>query len=172
MPLQESQRLERTAREVAFGRPKGSDIRAAVRDLTLTALRRRVLTLPHLADVASAIGNGIQPAPSDDRGTTTIRRALEGLREGMTRALTALDLASREYVSIGGRMSGEELQRWMMAMESLPEIGDEEIAKLLESLRETLASAVSAEISEGTHELGLLASGALLGLGVRPLKGT
>jgi len=172
MSLQESQRLERTAREVAFGKLKTRDIRAAVRDLTLVALRRRLLTLPHLADVVSAIGNGIQPAATNPAGKATIQRALEGLREGMARALTAIELASREYVSVGGRLSGAELQGWMAAMESLSEIGDPEIARLLASLKETLASAESDDISEGTRELGLLSSGALLGLGVKPVTRT
>jgi hypothetical protein len=169
MALQEAQRLERTARRVTFGKPKRADIRAAVRDLTLTAIRSRVLTLPHLASVAAAIEHGIQPAPASLKSSApTARRALEGLREGMAQALRALDLASTEYVAVGGRLSDTELEAWLVAIDALPEIADAEIHRLLGSLKKTLHAAEGSEVAEGTYVLGLLASGTLLGL----LKGS
>lgn len=164
MALREAQRLERTARKVAFGKPKRADIRIAVCELTLTALRTRVLTLPHLADVALAIENGIRPPADMPRSAPTTRRAMEGLRDGMARALVALDLASREYVTVGGRLSEMELEGWLGAIDSLPEVGDAEIERRLASLKKTLHAAEGSEVAEGTYVLGLLASGTLIGL--------
>ena len=93
----EAQRLERTAREVAFGRPKRTDIRIAVRDLTLSALQSRDLTVQHLTNVANAIRAGIEPENPRDMDKATYRQALEGLCDAVISALGALDLESREH---------------------------------------------------------------------------
>ena len=164
MALRAAQQLERTARKVAFGKSKRADIRAAVRELTLTALRSRVLTLPHLADVAAAIMNGIQAPVGVAGAAPTTRKAVEGLREGMAQAVAALELATREYVAVGGRLSEAELELWLGAIDSLPEAGDAEVERRLAALEATLHAAEGGEATEGTYVLGLLASGTLIGL--------
>jgi hypothetical protein len=163
MALRETHRLEQSARKAAFGRLKSGSIRAAVRDLTYTALRSRVLTLPHLADVAAAIEHGIRPEPAARSGSSP-KLASEGLCDAMLQALIALDVAAREYLAIGGHLSGAELDRWLTAIDALPEVVNRDIDKRLASLKKTLQAAESDAESEGTYVLGLLASGALLGL--------
>jgi hypothetical protein len=166
MVVRESDRLEQTARKVAFGRlPVRADVREAVRDLTLTALRSRVLTLPHVASVANAIAHGIDPTRAQSKSAPrTSQEALEGLREAVGKALVALDIAAREYVAVGGRLSCDELEEWMRAIEAMSRIGGAEIERRVAELRTTLHAAESDEAAEGTYVLGLLSSGALLGL--------
>jgi len=158
----EALRLERTARKVAFGKPKRADIRVAVRDLTLAALRRRVLTLPHVADVATAIRHGIEPENAGVTGNASYARALEGLLAALDVALNALDLAAREYSAVGGRLAPDELAHCLAALEGLPPGG--RIAARASDLRKSLRAAVDGETEGGMHVLGLIASGALLGL--------
>jgi hypothetical protein len=167
MVLPESQRLEQTARKVAFGRVRArADLRQAVCQLALTAFRSRVLTLPHVASVVSAIEHGIDPARAGARTDLPAARALalEGLRQALSRALTALDLAAREYASVGGRLAGNEVDEWLRALDAMPEIDGGEIEARIAAIRKTLQAAESEEAAEGTYVLGLLASGVLLGL--------
>jgi len=160
-------RLEQNARKVAFGRARTrNDIRRDMRELTLTALRSRVLTLPHVAAVAIAIANGIDPAKvsSPSRAPASRSRAQEGLVEAVIKALTALDVATQEYVSVGGRICAAEAGEWLAALEAIGAIDGKELAARLATLEKALRAAESAESAETSYALALLASGALLGL--------
>src|SRR5947207_15870533 len=122
MPVQESRRLEQTVRKVAFGRPvpKGN-IRSAVRDLVLTALRSRMLTISNVMAVAEAIKQGIDPSRSGVKSDThvPVKQALEGLHLALSQALLALDIALREYTGIGGRLPAHETRAAAEALELL-----------------------------------------------------
>jgi hypothetical protein len=167
MALRESDRLEQTARKMAFGRlPARTDVRKAVCELALRAYRSRVLTLPHVASATSAIEHGIDPARADESEKLPVAStlAIEGLRRALAQALIALDVASREYVSVGGRLSCAEVDEWMRAIDTLREIDGPEIEARIAAIGRTLHAAESEESAEGTYVLGLLASGVLLGL--------
>ena len=139
-------------------------MRIAVRDLALAVLRSRVLTLPHVAHVATAIELGILPSAAPVKGDATHARAMQGLHDAMGSALEALDLAAHEYAAMGGRLSGAELESWFTAMDGLPKFPDRDFAARLASLRKSLRAAEDGEPAEGAYSLGLFASGTLLGL--------
>jgi hypothetical protein len=160
-------RLEQNARKVAFGRARTrNDIRRDMRELTLTALRSRVLTLPHVAAVALAIANGIDPARIGAPAPMPASRSLaqEGLLQAIAKALTALDVATHEYVSVGGRICAAEVGEWLAALEAIGAIDGKELAGRVTTLKQALSSAESPEAAESSYALALLASGALLGL--------
>lgn len=94
-------------------RQAGADVRAAVRDLTLHALRSRFLTAEHLANVTKTVGQGIgnvmeEPA-ADARAVAG--HALQGLGDAVTKGLLSLELAAREFADGGGRLSADESQQ-------------------------------------------------------------
>jgi hypothetical protein len=160
----EALRLERTARKVAFGKPRRADIRAAVRDLALTALRSRLLTPIHLVPVAIAVANGLDPETATARSPTSHARAREGLCDALFPALRALELATRAYAARGGYLSHAEVESWTAALDAMPSIGDPRVAEQVGALRKSIGAAGNGRSSEGGYELGLLASGALLGI--------
>jgi hypothetical protein len=160
-------RLEQNARKVAFGRARArNDIRRDMRELTLAALRSRVLTLPHVAAVAVAIAHGIDPAKVSSPAPAPVSRsrAQEGLVQAVIKALAALDIAIQEYVSVGGRIGAAEIGEWLAALEAIGAIDGQELAARLATLEKTLRAAESADSAETSYALALLASGALLGL--------
>ena len=160
----EALRLERTARKAAFGKPKRADVRAAVRDLALTALRSRILTPTHLVHVAIAIENGVDPEFAQSSNRSSHSRALEGLQDAMLPAIQALDLAARGYAAMGGRVSRPEIDSWMEALAAMPPLPGDVLAEPLASLRKSLRAAQDGDSAQGSYSLGLIASGALLGL--------
>ena len=91
----EALRLERTARKVAFGKPRRANIRVAVRDLALTALRSRLLTPIHLVHVAIAVANGLDPDTATARSPASHARARECIFDALLPAILALDMAAR-----------------------------------------------------------------------------
>ena len=99
--------LLRSARDAA-GTP---NVRQAVRELTLHALRGRCLTASHIATVARTVGEGIGgcgvavAAP----GREVCHEAWAGLEEALDRALYALELAAREFAD--GRAGASPTER-------------------------------------------------------------
>lgn len=167
MALQESERLEQSARKVAFGklRPR-TDIRRAMCDLAVNALRSRVLTLPHVASVTAAIAHGIDPASVERAARTPASHslALEGLLDAVSLALRAIEVAACEYLKVGGRLSPAEVCEWECALDTLAGMQPTTLAARIAGLRETIHATESEEIDEGSYVLSLLASGTLLGL--------
>jgi hypothetical protein len=87
--------LLRNAREAAGM----GNVREAVRDLTLHALRSRPLTATHIATVALTVGKGIESSevPPTAPVRDTHRGAWAGLEEAVGQALLAVELAAREF---------------------------------------------------------------------------
>ncbi|MGE5615395.1 MAG: DUF6781 family protein [Bacillota bacterium] len=184
MVLQESKRLEQKVRKVAFGRPVArGDVRAAVRDLAITALRTRMLTIANVAAVAEAIGQGIDPGRADlkESRQAPARQAFEGLYLALGQALLALEIALREYAAIGGHLPASEADAAAASLDQLagmltrasrdrvPALA-EALARQVAQLRRQLEAARDEEATEGASVVGLLASGALLGL-IEPRRG-
>lgn len=101
-----SDELLRRAREAAGMR----NVREAIRDITLHALRSRSLTVAHVATVARTVGEGIQ---SSEVARTvpvcnTRREAWKGLEEALGRALHAIELAARQYAEGHGSIAPAE----------------------------------------------------------------
>lgn len=172
--LQDPRKLEQSARRVAFGRVPTGDVRSAVRDLALGALRSRLLSTRQVTRVARAIAHGIDPAQAGSRYSrkSTASGAIQGLADAIEIALHALEVAAREFVGLGGRFAPEEgsvaedldaLEQVLRELTSKPQ-PPEQIGARIDRLRGHFHIIVSSEASEGDHILGLLASGALLGL--------
>lgn len=89
-----SEELLRGARAAAAAR----NVREAIRDLALHALRGRPLTAAHIAAVARTVGEGIESCdiPPTAPVRETSRGAWEGLEEAVGQALRAVELAARE----------------------------------------------------------------------------
>jgi len=90
-----------------------ADVRAAVRDLTLHALRSRLLTAEHLASVTKTVGQGIgnvMEEPAAD-ARSAAGHAMQGLGDAVAKGLLALELAAREFADAGGRLNADESQQ-------------------------------------------------------------
>lgn len=89
------------------------DVRAAVHDLTLHALRSRILTMDHTTNVVKAISSGIRAAlqtPVKDVAGTA-NAAAHGMEEAVAKALLAIELAVEEFARSGAQLSpGEQEQ--------------------------------------------------------------
>jgi hypothetical protein len=97
------QDLLQSAREAAGT----ANVREAVRELTLHALRSRLLTAAHIATVARTVGEGIESSDAGGAGRVreSARGAWTGLEEALERALLALELAAREFSEGGAVLS-------------------------------------------------------------------
>ena len=86
--------LQRARRATGTG-----NVREAVRDLALHALRGRLLTAHHIATVARTVAEGIES--SDGSPTEPVREtrrgAWAGLEDAVGQALRAVELAAREF---------------------------------------------------------------------------
>ncbi|MCM2326253.1 MAG: hypothetical protein NDI88_00035 [Lysobacter sp.] len=104
-----AEELLRDARE-ATGTP---NVREAVRELTLHALRSRPLTATHIATVAITVGKGIESSdvPPTAPVRETHRGAWAGLEEAVGRALLAMELAAREFAEGRARLESDERER-------------------------------------------------------------
>jgi hypothetical protein len=173
--------LLRSARRAA-GTP---DVRKAVHDLTLHALRSRALTVEHIACVARTVGEGIESA--DLAQTVPVRQthagAWAGLEDAVDEALLALELAAREFPEGYARLApGEHEQmlaqvaqmehslgaRWAHG-HNVPPALKSRITSVTEVLRNAAAgegsSSLGPDAAFGAERvLALVASGVLVGL--------
>ncbi len=95
--------LLRRAREAAGTR----DVRVAVRDLTLHALRSRPLSSGHIATVARTVGQGIRSCPVTpvEPVRQARREAWRGLEDAVGDALQAVEAAARDFAREPSRLS-------------------------------------------------------------------
>lgn len=86
--------LQRARRAAGTG-----NVREAVRDLALHALRGRLLTAHHIATVARTVAEGIESSdvPPTEPVRDTRRGAWAGLEDAVGQALRAVELAAREF---------------------------------------------------------------------------
>ena len=91
------------------------NVREAVRELTLHALRSRLLTTTHIAVVARTVGEGIDS--SDVPPTAPVREAHRGawagLEDAVDQALHAIELAAREFAEGRARLTPEEREQML-----------------------------------------------------------
>lgn len=103
--------LLRSARQAAGTR----NVREAVRDLTLHALRSRLLTAAHIAVVVRTVGEGIES--SDIPPTVPVREmrrcAWAGLEDAVGHALHAVELAAREVAEGRARLAPAEHEQML-----------------------------------------------------------
>jgi len=173
--------LLRSARRAA-GTP---NVREAVRDLTLHALRSRMLTAEHIACVARTVGEGIES--SDLAPTAPLREsrggAWAGLEDAVDEALRAVELAAREFADGRAHLAPGEREailhqvaqmesslgeRWQHAR-SVPATLGTRIGSVTALLRQAVSTdaspgAVPDGVLEAGRVLALMASGVLLGL--------
>jgi hypothetical protein len=109
--------LLRDAREAARTR----NVREAVRELALHALRSRLLTASHIAVVARAVGRGIES--SEVPPTAPVREtncgAWAGLEDAVGEALHAVEIAARQFADGRARLTPEERERVLAEIEQL-----------------------------------------------------
>ena len=86
------------------------NVREAVRELTLHALRSRPLTATHIATVALTVGKGIESSdvPPTAPVRETHRGAWAGLEDAVGQALRAVELAAREFAEGRVRLTPAE----------------------------------------------------------------
>lgn len=115
--------LLREVREAAATR----NVREAVRDLALHALRSRPLSAAHIATVARTVGEGIESAdaPRGDGPREAHRGAWAGLEDAVAQALLAVELTAREFAERRGGLAAADRERLL-----------EEVARLARSLEE------------------------------------
>jgi hypothetical protein len=170
-----SDELLRSARNAAAT----PNVREAVRDLTLHALRSRLLTAAHIARVARTVGEGIES--SEVAQTAPVREinrgAWAGLEEAVGRALYAVELAAREFAEGRARLADEERDRLLAELAGMerslaegwsprnaaPRAFSARIAAASELLHRSAARPGEPASATG-HEVSLLASGVLVGL--------
>ena len=163
--------LLRGTREAATA----GNVRDAVRDLALHALRSRPLTAAHVATVARAVGEGI--ASCDLPPTAPVRDAHRGawagLEDAVGRALLAVELAAREFAEGRAALGGAERERLVAEFARLDrELGEGwgHARAIPPPLRARIDSAAALlreapACGDGAGDtLSLVASGVLLGL--------
>lgn len=163
------------------------DVREAVRDLALQALRSRALTADHIVVVARTVGEGIES--SSMAPTTPVREthrgAWTGLEDAVAQALWAIELAAREVAEGRTKLTASECEDLLVEIAQLenaltgawehwramPSSLRERIDTVCTLLRQAAASdsrsavQVSADRMAGIGKiLPLVASGVLLGL--------
>lgn len=173
--------LLRSARRAAVT----PNVRQAVRELTLHALRSRLLTAEHIACVVRTVGEGIE---SSHLATTVPVReahggAWAGLEDAVEEALHALELAAREFADGRAHLAPGEReaildqvaqmetslsQRWQHSR-SVPASLKTRIGSVTTLLRqaataEAPAAAAADDVRDAGRVLALVASGVLLGL--------
>jgi hypothetical protein len=104
-----------------------TNVREAVRDLTLHALRSSQLTAAHIACVARTVGEGIESSglPQVAAVRDVHRGAWAGLEDAVGEALHAIEVAAREFAEGRASLTPDERDQ-MLA----------EIAQMERSLRE------------------------------------
>jgi hypothetical protein len=115
--------LLRGTREAAAA----GNVRDAVRELALHALRSRPLTAAHIATVARTVGEGI--ASCDVPPTAPVRDAHRGawagLEDAVGCALLAVELAAREFAEGRAALGRDERERLLVEITRLDrELGD------------------------------------------------
>ncbi len=113
-PTDHTQQLGQQARKAAKAAVAGrGDVRIAVRDLTLHALRSRMLTAEHLANVTKAVAEGIAGTAGEpfEQARAATRHAFTGLSEAVSKGLLALELSAREFAEGSGRLAPSEAER-------------------------------------------------------------
>jgi hypothetical protein len=180
------QDLLQSARKAA----RTANVREAVRELTLHALRSRLLTAAHIATVARTVGEGIESSDVGEGGRLreSARGAWTGLEEALERALLAVELAAREFSE--GRAVLPEADRvrvldeveilerslgadWSYAR-SIPDALKARMSSATAHVRRAAGSGAGAasanaqpegeSVAGGGRVLSLVASGVLLGL--------
>ena len=103
------------------------NVREAVRELALHALRSRLLTAHHIATVARTVAEGIESCgiPPTEPVRETHRGAWAGLEDAVGQALHAVELAAREFAEGRARLTPAERDQLLA-----------EIAQLKQSLAE------------------------------------
>lgn len=173
--------LLRDAREAARMR----NVREAVRDLTLHALRSRFLTVSHIAVVARTVGCGIESSevPPTAPVRETNRGAWAGLEDAVGQALQAVEIATRQFAEGRARLSPEERERALAEVQHLERTLREgwehpravsaplqaRIASVIALLREAAIDAPAGPVpaaprTDSDGMLSVVASGVLLGL--------
>ena len=109
--------LLHSARQAAGTR----NVREAVRDLTLHALRSRLLTASHIATVAHTVGKGIEACdiPPTAPVRETNRGAWAGLEDAVGQALHAVELAAREFAIGRARLAPAEREQMLSGIAQL-----------------------------------------------------
>jgi hypothetical protein len=173
--------LLRSARRAA-GTP---NVRKAVHDLTLHALRSRLLTAEHIACVARTVGEGIESSdlPPTAPVRETHRGAWAGLEDAVDEALHAVELAAREFADGRARLAPGEREAILAQIAQMElSLGERwqhrrsvpaSLKARIGSVTALLRQAVTAESPAGTvledalgagRVLALVASGVLVGL--------
>lgn len=139
-----AEELLRCAREAA-----GTlNVREAVRELTLHALRSRPLTATHIATVALTVGKGIESSgvPPTAPVRETHHNAWAGLEEAVGRALLAVELAAREFAEGRARLESDERERLIAEIAQLESAlgeGWPHPGTVPSALRERIGSAIA-----------------------------
>lgn len=94
-PSPPADELLRSARQALGTR----DVQESIRELTLHALRSRLLTVGHIATVARTVGEGIESSGmvSSVPGSESRAGAWAGLEDAVDQALHALEVAARAF---------------------------------------------------------------------------
>jgi hypothetical protein len=175
-----AENLLRDAREATGTR----NVREAVRNLTLHALRSRPLSASHIAIVARTVCQGIESSglPPTAPVRETHLGAWAGLEDAVGQALLAIELAARELAEGRAGLAGpdrerllEEVARLEHALEegwgchrSVPPDLKSRIASMSLHLRQAPPSLADPAIAIGTDAacdaFSFVASGILVGL--------
>jgi len=182
-----SDELLHSARRAAGTR----NVREAVRDLTLHALRSRLLTAQHIATVARTVAEGIESCdiPPTEPVRETHRGAWAGLEDAVGQALHAVELAARQFAEGRARLTPAEREQLLGEIaqleRSLGEGGGypRTVPPCLRARIDAVAGYLRSSVADETPARGAgdasaggvlscLASGVLLGLaeGAIPLR--
>jgi hypothetical protein len=179
--------LLRRARHAAGTR----NVRESIRDLTLHALKGRLLTAAHVAAVVRTVGEGIESsaAPASESTRETHRGAWAGLEDAVARALRAMELAAREVAEGRAQIASAEREELIAEIGALrrslgeswahprvtPATFDARIASMAALLSRAATVPDGASAAGASPSLACLASGVLLGLSEEshdPTRGT
>ncbi|MBL0140647.1 MAG: hypothetical protein IPP91_00890 [Betaproteobacteria bacterium] len=160
-----------------------ANVREAVRNLTLHALRSRFLTTEHIASVARTVGEGIES--SDVLPTAPVREthrgAWAGLEDAVGQALHAIELAARQLAEGRACLPMADRERMLAEIAQMERSFGEKwefpravpaslrarIASVATLLEQAAAIGPSAPADSGPEAgaiLSFVASGVLLGL--------
>lgn len=116
--------LLRRAREAAGMR----DVRVAVRELTLHALRSRPLSSEHIATVARTVGQGIRSCSVTpvEPVRQARREAWRGLEDAVGDALRAMETAARQFSREPSRLSTAQRRDAIAGLAGIGRALDEE----------------------------------------------
>lgn len=166
------------------------NVRQAVRDLALHALRSRLLTAHHIAIVARTVAEGIESSnvPPTEPVRETHRGAWAGLEDAVGQALRAVELAAREFAEGRARLAPGERDRLLAEIAQLERsLGEgwgcpravppnlrtriDAVARYLRAPAVEEPAACGAGGASASEALSCFATGVLLGLseGMTPL---